>query len=199
LTVLAVRLTVANASIGVIAPDPYGEVVIHNLSYVGFASPESNGWRSFGPEILGAEVATDGSAGPGDGWLRHRQPGARARGVDRARPRRGARLLPRDLGVPVVGLGRDLHEPAVPALPRVASAPPQRRARLRAGHGRVPSPDAGGARSRRRRPGLRPGARARPPVGDGSRSAHERPDDVVLRADTVGVRARGRHGRRPDR
>jgi 2,3-dihydroxybiphenyl 1,2-dioxygenase len=37
--------------------------VIHNLSYVGFASPESKGWRSFGPEILGAEVATDGSDG----------------------------------------------------------------------------------------------------------------------------------------
>jgi len=42
--------------------------VIHNLSYVGFASPDHAAWRSFGPEVLGAELAP----GAADGAVRLR-------------------------------------------------------------------------------------------------------------------------------
>jgi extradiol dioxygenase len=37
--------------------------VIRNLSYVGFASPDHEQWRSFGPAVLGAELAPDGPDG----------------------------------------------------------------------------------------------------------------------------------------
>ena len=36
--------------------------MIENLAYVGFRSPNANEWRTFGPEVLGAELAP---AGPG--------------------------------------------------------------------------------------------------------------------------------------
>jgi len=34
--------------------------VIRNLSYVGFVSPAAAEWRTFGPQILGAQLASDG-------------------------------------------------------------------------------------------------------------------------------------------
>jgi 2,3-dihydroxybiphenyl 1,2-dioxygenase len=37
--------------------------MIRNLAYVGFASPAYQEWRTFGPEILGAELASDGADG----------------------------------------------------------------------------------------------------------------------------------------
>ncbi len=38
-------------------------MIIRNLSYVGISSPEHEAWRTFGPEILGAELAEDGPSG----------------------------------------------------------------------------------------------------------------------------------------
>lgn len=37
--------------------------MIRNLSYVGFTSPAAGEWRTFGPEILGAQLAADGQDG----------------------------------------------------------------------------------------------------------------------------------------
>jgi extradiol dioxygenase len=37
--------------------------VIKNLAYVGFVSPNADEWRTFGPEVLGAELAPDGPDG----------------------------------------------------------------------------------------------------------------------------------------
>jgi 2,3-dihydroxybiphenyl 1,2-dioxygenase len=37
-----------------------GDLVIRNLSYVGFASPRADEWRHFGTDILGAEMAPAG-------------------------------------------------------------------------------------------------------------------------------------------
>jgi 2,3-dihydroxybiphenyl 1,2-dioxygenase len=37
--------------------------MIKNLAYVGFVSPNADDWRTFGPEVLGAELAPDGSDG----------------------------------------------------------------------------------------------------------------------------------------
>jgi 2,3-dihydroxybiphenyl 1,2-dioxygenase len=37
--------------------------VIKNLGYVGFVSPNADAWRTFGPEVLGAELAPDGPDG----------------------------------------------------------------------------------------------------------------------------------------
>jgi 2,3-dihydroxybiphenyl 1,2-dioxygenase len=37
--------------------------MIRNLAYVGFRSPKFDEWRSFGPEVLGAELAPDGPDG----------------------------------------------------------------------------------------------------------------------------------------
>lgn len=37
--------------------------MIRNLAYVGFTSPNFEEWRSFGPEVLGAELAPDGPDG----------------------------------------------------------------------------------------------------------------------------------------
>ena len=37
--------------------------MIKNLAYVGFVSPSADEWRTFGPEVLGAELAPDGPDG----------------------------------------------------------------------------------------------------------------------------------------
>ena len=37
--------------------------MIKNLAYAGFVSPHADEWRSFGPEVLGAELAPDGPDG----------------------------------------------------------------------------------------------------------------------------------------
>jgi extradiol dioxygenase len=37
--------------------------MIRNLAYIGFRSPDADEWRSFGPEVLGAELAADGPDG----------------------------------------------------------------------------------------------------------------------------------------
>ena len=37
--------------------------MIKNLAYIGFTSPTADEWRSFGPEVLGAELAPDGPDG----------------------------------------------------------------------------------------------------------------------------------------
>src|SRR3954470_4444409 len=37
--------------------------MIRNLAYIGFASPHVDEWRTFGPEVLGAELAPDGPDG----------------------------------------------------------------------------------------------------------------------------------------
>jgi 2,3-dihydroxybiphenyl 1,2-dioxygenase len=37
--------------------------MIKNLAYIGFTSPAAEEWRSFGPEVLGAELAPDGPDG----------------------------------------------------------------------------------------------------------------------------------------
>jgi 2,3-dihydroxybiphenyl 1,2-dioxygenase len=37
--------------------------MIKNLAYVGFVSPSADDWRTFGPEVLGAELAPDGPDG----------------------------------------------------------------------------------------------------------------------------------------
>jgi 2,3-dihydroxybiphenyl 1,2-dioxygenase len=37
--------------------------MIRNLSYIGFTSPASEDWRTFGPEILGAQLTSDGPDG----------------------------------------------------------------------------------------------------------------------------------------
>jgi 3,4-dihydroxy-9,10-secoandrosta-1,3,5(10)-triene-9,17-dione 4,5-dioxygenase len=37
--------------------------MIKNLAYIGFASPDVDAWRTFGPEVLGAELAPDGPDG----------------------------------------------------------------------------------------------------------------------------------------
>jgi 3,4-dihydroxy-9,10-secoandrosta-1,3,5(10)-triene-9,17-dione 4,5-dioxygenase len=37
--------------------------VIRNLSYIGFITPASEEWRTFGPEILGAQLTADGPDG----------------------------------------------------------------------------------------------------------------------------------------
>jgi extradiol dioxygenase len=37
--------------------------MIRNLAYIGFTSPTADEWRSFGPEVLGAELAADGTDG----------------------------------------------------------------------------------------------------------------------------------------
>ena len=37
--------------------------MIKNLAYVGFASPNAEEWRTFGPEVLGAQLAGDGPDG----------------------------------------------------------------------------------------------------------------------------------------
>ena len=34
--------------------------MIHNLAYIGFRSPAVDEWRTFGPEILGMQLADDG-------------------------------------------------------------------------------------------------------------------------------------------
>ena len=37
--------------------------MIKNLAYIGFRSPNAEEWRTFGPEVLGAELAPDGPDG----------------------------------------------------------------------------------------------------------------------------------------
>ncbi len=37
--------------------------MIKNLAYIGFRSPNAEEWRTFGPEVLGAELAPDGADG----------------------------------------------------------------------------------------------------------------------------------------
>src|SRR5262245_12136670 len=37
--------------------------MITSLAYIGFTSPHAEAWRSFGPEVLGAELAPDGPDG----------------------------------------------------------------------------------------------------------------------------------------
>lgn len=37
--------------------------MIRNLAYIGFESPNADEWRTFGPEVLGAELAQDGPDG----------------------------------------------------------------------------------------------------------------------------------------
>lgn len=37
--------------------------MIRNLAYIGFTSPAAEAWRSFGPEVLGAQLAEDGPPG----------------------------------------------------------------------------------------------------------------------------------------
>jgi len=37
--------------------------MIRNLAYIGFRSPNAEEWRTFGPEVLGAELAPDGPDG----------------------------------------------------------------------------------------------------------------------------------------
>lgn len=37
--------------------------MIRNLAYIGFVSPNAEEWRTFGPEVLGAELAPDGPDG----------------------------------------------------------------------------------------------------------------------------------------
>ena len=37
--------------------------MVRNLSYVGYRSPAAEEWRTFGPEVLGAELAADGADG----------------------------------------------------------------------------------------------------------------------------------------
>jgi len=37
--------------------------MIKNLAYIGFTSPSADDWRTFGPEVLGAELAPDGPDG----------------------------------------------------------------------------------------------------------------------------------------
>lgn len=37
--------------------------MIKNLAYIGFESPNAEAWRTFGPEVLGAELAPDGPGG----------------------------------------------------------------------------------------------------------------------------------------
>ena len=37
--------------------------MIKSLAYIGFSSPNTEEWRSFGPEVLGTELAPDGSDG----------------------------------------------------------------------------------------------------------------------------------------
>src|SRR5262249_1523484 len=62
LTPPGVQLTVADTPIVWIVPSP-GDTVIRNLSSVGFASPADGAGRSFGPEVLGAELAPGGADG----------------------------------------------------------------------------------------------------------------------------------------
>ena len=45
---------------------------VDNLAYIGFTSPAAHEWRTFGPEVLGLEVAPDGA----DGAVRLRMDGA---------------------------------------------------------------------------------------------------------------------------
>src|SRR4051794_36756854 len=49
--------------------------MIKNLAYVGFVSPNADEWRTFGTEVLGAELAPDGP----DGAVRLRVDDAAAR------------------------------------------------------------------------------------------------------------------------
>ena len=44
--------------------------MIKNLAYIGFRSPNADEWRTFGPDVLGAELAADGP----DGAVRLRVP-----------------------------------------------------------------------------------------------------------------------------
>jgi 3,4-dihydroxy-9,10-secoandrosta-1,3,5(10)-triene-9,17-dione 4,5-dioxygenase len=37
--------------------------MIKNLAYIGFTSPAAEDWRSFGPDVLGAELAPEGPDG----------------------------------------------------------------------------------------------------------------------------------------
>ncbi len=37
--------------------------MIRNLAYIGFTSPNAEEWRTFGPDVLGAELAADGPEG----------------------------------------------------------------------------------------------------------------------------------------
>ena len=37
--------------------------MIRNLSYIGFTSPAADQWRTFGPDILGAQLAPQGPDG----------------------------------------------------------------------------------------------------------------------------------------
>jgi 2,3-dihydroxybiphenyl 1,2-dioxygenase len=37
--------------------------MIRNLAYIGFRSPAADEWRTFGPEVVGAELAADGADG----------------------------------------------------------------------------------------------------------------------------------------
>ena len=37
--------------------------MITSLAYIGFTSPHAEDWRSFGPDVLGAELAPDGPDG----------------------------------------------------------------------------------------------------------------------------------------
>jgi 2,3-dihydroxybiphenyl 1,2-dioxygenase len=39
------------------------DIVIRSLSYIGFISPAAEEWRTFGPEVLGAEMTHDGPDG----------------------------------------------------------------------------------------------------------------------------------------
>jgi 3,4-dihydroxy-9,10-secoandrosta-1,3,5(10)-triene-9,17-dione 4,5-dioxygenase len=49
--------------------------MITALAYIGFTSPDTDGWRTFGPDVLGAELAPDGP----DGAVRLRVDDAAAR------------------------------------------------------------------------------------------------------------------------
>ena len=39
------------------------QMTVHHLAYAGFTSPAADDWRSFGPDILGAQLADDGPDG----------------------------------------------------------------------------------------------------------------------------------------
>lgn len=49
-----------------------GAQCVDNLAYIGFTSPAADEWRTFGPEVLGLELAPNGA----DGAVRLRMDGA---------------------------------------------------------------------------------------------------------------------------